>query len=111
MHDPGIYAPRLHVKKIWQKISFFVLRTERPQQNRAWLVPFHALNFDISSWGSITVVVVITPPLPRDGGTARMAIQVHAVDLIEIRLGKRWHRILNQSWLTGSPISNKVDCH
>ena len=31
------------------------------------------------------VVVVITPPLPRDGGTARTAIQVHAVNLIEIR--------------------------
>ena len=27
------------------------------------------------------VVVVITPLLPRDGGTARMAIQVHAVNL------------------------------
>ena len=24
------------------------------------------------------VVFVITPPLPRDGGTARTAIQVHA---------------------------------
>ena len=34
-------------------------------------------------------VVVITPPLPRDGGTARTAIQVHAVNLIEIRLGER----------------------
>ena len=33
-------------------------------------------------------VVVITPPLPRDGVTARTAIQVHAVNLIEIRLGK-----------------------
>ena len=30
------------------------------------------------------VVVVITPPLPRDGGTARTAIQVHAVNLIEL---------------------------
>ena len=43
------------------------------------------------------VVVVITPPLPRDGGTARTAIQVHAVNLIEIRLGERWQPILNQS--------------
>ena len=34
------------------------------------------------------VVVVITPPLPRDGGTARTAIQVQAVNLIEIRLGE-----------------------
>ena len=30
------------------------------------------------------VVVVITPRLPWDGGTARTAIQVHAVSLIEI---------------------------
>ena len=32
--------------------------------------------------------VVITPPLSWDGGTARTAIQVHAVNLIEIRLGE-----------------------
>ena len=30
------------------------------------------------------VVVVITPLLPQDGGTARTAIQVHAVNLIEL---------------------------
>ena len=36
------------------------------------------------------VVVVITPPLLRDGGTAQTAIQVHALNLIEIRLGERW---------------------
>ena len=35
------------------------------------------------------VVVVITLPLPRDGGTARAAIQVHAVNQIEIRLEER----------------------
>ena len=35
----------------------------------------------------MVVVVVITPPLPRDGGTARTAIQVHAVHLIKFRLG------------------------
>ena len=35
------------------------------------------------------VVVAIAPPLPRDGGTARTEIQVHAVNLIEIRLGER----------------------
>ena len=39
---------------------------------------------------NVVVVVVITPPLPRDEGTARTAIQVHAVNLIEIRLGERW---------------------
>ena len=33
------------------------------------------------------LVVVITP-LPRDGGRARTAIPVHAVNLIEIRLGE-----------------------
>ena len=36
----------------------------------------------------VVVVVVITPPLPRDGGTAPTAIQVHAVSLIDIRLGE-----------------------
>ena len=30
------------------------------------------------------VFVVVTPPLPWDGGTARMAIQVHAVNLIKL---------------------------
>ena len=42
---------------------------------------------DNSSYG-VVVVVVITPPLPRDGGAARTAIQVHAVNLIEIKLGE-----------------------
>ena len=39
------------------------------------------------------------------------AIQVHAVNLIEISLEKRWQPILNQSWVTGSPTTNKEDCH
>ena len=40
--------------------------------------------------GRLTVfVVVITFLFPRDGGTARTAIQVHAANLIEIRLGER----------------------
>ena len=43
------------------------------------------------------VVVVITPPLPWDRGTVQTAIQVHALNLIEIRLGKRWQPISNQS--------------
>ena len=42
---------------------------------------------------SLVVVVVITPPLPWDGGTVRTAIQVHAVNLIEIRLEERWQPI------------------
>ena len=37
----------------------------------------------------VVVVVVVTPSLPRDGGTARTVIHVHAVNLIDIRLGKR----------------------
>ena len=45
----------------------------------------------------VVVVVVITPPLPRDGGTARTAVHVHAVYLIKLRLGERWQPILNQS--------------
>ena len=32
----------------------------------------------------VVVVVVVTPLLPRDGGTARTAIQVHVVNLIEL---------------------------
>ena len=32
---------------------------------------------------------MITLPIPRNGGTARTAIQVHAINLIEIRLGER----------------------
>ena len=33
---------------------------------------------------ALVVVVVVTPPFPRDGGTARTAIKVHAVNLIEL---------------------------
>ena len=45
----------------------------------------------------LVVVVVISLPLPRVGGTARTAIQVYAVNLIETRLGERWQLISNQS--------------
>ena len=34
--------------------------------------------------GSTVVVVVVTPSLPQDGGTARKAIHVYAVSLIEL---------------------------
>ena len=33
---------------------------------------------------SVIVVVVIAPPLFQDGGTAQTAVQVHAVNLIEL---------------------------
>ena len=46
---------------------------------------------------AFSVVVVITPSLPRDGGTARTAIQVYVVNLTKIRLGERWQPISNQS--------------
>ena len=48
----------------------------------------------LSSAFVCSVVVVITLPLPQDGGTT---IQVHAVSIIEIRLGERWHAISNKS--------------
>ena len=35
----------------------------------------------------------------------------HAVNLIKIRLGERWQPISNQSLVTGSPTTNKADCH
>ena len=41
------------------------------------------------------VVVAITPPLLWDEGTAQTALQVHAVNLIEIRREERWQPILN----------------
>ena len=46
----------------------------------------------------VVVVAVIAPPFPRDGGLARTrtAIQVHAVNLIEITLGEKWQLISNQ---------------
>ena len=53
----------------------------------------HPLILDVTQ----LVVIVITPPLLRDGVTARMEIRVHAVNLIEIRLGERWQPISNQS--------------
>ena len=56
------------------------------------LVGLHSLIFAYDD-----VVVLITPPLPRDGGTARTAVQVHAVNLVEIRPGERWQPISNQS--------------
>ena len=36
------------------------------------------------------VVVVITPPLPQSGSTVQTAIKIHAINVIEIRLGERW---------------------
>ena len=55
--------------------------------------------------------VVMTPLLPRDGGTTGTAIQVHAVNIIDIRLGERWQPISNKSRVTGSPTVSKVNCH
>ena len=48
-------------------------------------------------YAKLRAVVVVTPLLPRDGGTARPAIQVHAINLKEIMLGERWQPISNES--------------
>ena len=56
------------------------------------------------------MLLLLLFPLPGDGGTSQTVIQVHAVNLIEIRLGERWKPILNQSWVTGSPTTNKANC-
>ena len=52
---------------------------------------------NFSGDSTVVVVVIIIPCLPRDGGSARTAIQVHAVNLIEILLGERWQPTSNQS--------------
>ena len=54
----------------------------------------HDAELDVSL---VCLFVVITLPLLRDGGTARTAIQVHAVTVFEIRLEERWQPISNQS--------------
>ena len=46
--------------------------------------PFISLNIYMVIYTMCCVVVVITPPLPRDGSTARTATQMHAINLIEI---------------------------
>ena len=43
----------------------------------------------------VACLFVVTPPLPRGGGTAQTAIQVYAVNLCKIRLGERWQPISN----------------
>ena len=54
-------------------------------------------------------VVVITPPLPRDGGTARTVIQVHAVNLIELGLGKDGSPFRNShEWLVAPPPARRT---
>ena len=57
---------------------------------------FTKVSFQSAALLSVCLFVV-TPPLPRNGGTAYTAIQVYAVNLIEIRLGQRWQPISNQS--------------
>ena len=54
----------------------------------------------------VVVIVVITPLLTRDGGMARMTIQVDGVNLIEIKAKGRWHPISNQSFMTGNNNNN-----
>ena len=77
--------------------SWCVETRQRKENNEMMCLMKQKRNEKLVSDIGIVVVVVITPPLPRDGGTARTAIQVHAVNLIEIRLGERWQHISNQS--------------
>ena len=66
--------------------------------HRAVLLTLQKSTIDFVTFGQLVCCLfVVTPPLPRDGGTARTAIQVHTVNLIEIRLGERWQPISNQS--------------
>ena len=60
-------------------------------------VPLELVEIEIKATEEEICLFVVTPPLPRDGGTTSTAIQVHAVNLIEIRLGERWQPISNQS--------------
>ena len=48
------------------------------------LIAITAINY----FSACCVVDEVTPPLPRDGGRARTAIKVHAVNLIKIKLEK-----------------------
>ena len=55
-----------------------------------------------------------TPLLPWDEGMARTAIQVHAINLIELDQGKSGSpfRTSRECKLpTGSHTTNKADCH
>ena len=52
------------------------------------------IHLHITSLATI-VAVATAPPIPRDGGSARTAVQVHAVNLIVIRPEERWQPISN----------------
>ena len=65
--------------KIWHKHDI--------QSLGLFLDFMHLLCIRICDTNFLVVVVVINPPLPRDGGTVRAAIQDYAVNPIEIRLG------------------------
>ena len=79
-------------------IGVAVYRSERPVRIVSLFVPERP-----------AVCLWLPPPLPQNGGTGWTVIQVHAVNLIEIRLGERWQPISNQSWVTGSPTT-EADC-
>ena len=48
------------------------------------LIFFLMLDYFLERVVSSPLVVVVTPSLPWDGGSARTAIQVHAVNFIEV---------------------------
>ena len=54
-------------------------------------------------------VCVFTPPLPWDGGTAWTVIQVHAVNLIDIRLGEDGSPFRTSlEWLVAPPPTRRT---
>ena len=63
-----------------------------------------------SLWRNLfPVVVVVTPPLPRDGSTARTTIQAHAVNLIELGLGKGGSPFrTSREWLIAPPPTRQT---
>ena len=97
---PQIYDCRKHTKKALH-FSLYCLWQVRPMMNleSGWLAYYNLCWSGFRHIAFQIAVVVITPPHPQDGDMARMAIQVHAVNLIKIRLGERWQPILNQSWV------------
>ena len=60
------------------------------------------------------LLLLLVYPLPWDGGMARTAIQVHAINLIELGQGKSGSPFRTSRGCelpTGNPTTNKADCH
>ena len=63
-----------------------------------WIVFVVSLRFQMKFANLFDLLFLLFSPfLPLDRGTTQTAIQVHAVKLMEIRLGQRWQLVSNQS--------------